>query len=504
MTNLKIVKRFLVYSIAVTIISPVLMNAPASAQLNIQSNPVFSTPLPKEQKLGPKPKPFEGTVTFDETAPKDKEINLGDIEFEGNHYYNDWTVKRYLKPLRKQQGELLNREKLEAAIADINKTSKFKVKATLSEGDASGETDVHLDVYEKQPWQVSLTADNQGRPGVGMYRGGLQVVNDSLLGFGDTLKVQYTGAARSHRVMADYILPVNRRGGKLLFKYIHQALNYDKRLIAGNPRQIGKDNAWVLKYIQPLDKKKHWTAWTGFLWRHATLDRADTRILKADPRPWMLGLKYQKPDKWGKTQLGAASIVGSDWFGGDSKFWRAKLNAKRVFKLPKKQKVVLRALAQFSPDPMPPVQQFPIGGVYTVRGYTEGLFNGDQGHWYSAEYHTPIPLLSKVLPWVADHTRLVGFVDFGQTWQDASGGRFRPGVSNDSKMTTLLSTGFGLRYRLSQYLQGFVDAGWGLGNPNAPEINNRPTARVHFGIRSTLLKKPWKKRTGGLETISKT
>ncbi|MEZ4573884.1 MAG: hypothetical protein R2857_02980 [Vampirovibrionales bacterium] len=40
-------------------------------------------------------------------------------------------------------------------INEINSTSQFKVNATLEDGDKDGETKVHLDVYEKQPFQVS-------------------------------------------------------------------------------------------------------------------------------------------------------------------------------------------------------------------------------------------------------------------------------------------------------------------------------------------------------------
>ncbi|MEZ4573885.1 MAG: hypothetical protein R2857_02985 [Vampirovibrionales bacterium] len=66
--------------------------ASANAQLNIQSNPVFSTPIPEEQQPGPQPEKFKGQVTVEKKAdPSEpsKDFTMDSIEFEGNQYYND-------------------------------------------------------------------------------------------------------------------------------------------------------------------------------------------------------------------------------------------------------------------------------------------------------------------------------------------------------------------------------------------------------------------------------
>ncbi|MCA9842785.1 MAG: ShlB/FhaC/HecB family hemolysin secretion/activation protein, partial [Cyanobacteria bacterium HKST-UBA03] len=472
----------------------------ANAQLNIQSNPVFSTPIPEEQQLGPQPEKFKGQVTVEKKAdPSEpsKDFTMDSIEFEGNQYYNDWTVKRYLKPLTEKKGDTLTLDELQAVINEINSTSQFKVNATLEDGDKDGETKVHLDVYEKQPFQVSLTTDNQGRPGMGFYRGGANVSTDSLLGFGDKLTVNYVGASRSHRFAVNYAFPVNRRGGNFNFLYAHQDIHYDPSLTLRGLPQFGRDNVWIPGFTQPLDKKKEWTLYTNMLFRQVTINRGGRRIVAADPRPWTVGLKFDKPDGWGRTIVDAASIQNFRWFGTDTQYWRGKLVVKRIFVLPHKQKIVLRAMGQYTPDALPPVQQFPIGGTYTVRGYTEGLITNDRGYFLSAEYYTPVPFLNRVSPWLADRTQLVGFYDFGQAWLDTSNARFVPGVSSQPTRTLLTSAGGGVRYRLTPYLQGFCDAGFGLLNRNNIELVSQPTARIHFGIRSTLLRQKFKKRDSG-------
>ncbi len=484
-----------------------LCSAPAEAQLNIQGNPVFSTPTPKEQKIGPMPKaPFKSVIEFDASAedpegtPMD-EIRLGDVELEGNKYFRTWAIKKHLKPILKQQGDLLDVATLESELKRINKQNAFKLKATLSEGE-DGETNVHLDVYERQPWQITGFTDNLGRPGLGNYRGGAAITNENLLGFGDKLKVEYVGAARDHLILAKYQAPFNRRGGNLMVKYRYHWLNYDRKY-TGGANLVGRDrNLFVIQLSQPIDKKRVWTPFMGTLFRHVTMDRNGVRRVKADPRPWWFGMKYAKPDKYGKTVIKGMMVVGQRWMGGDSKFWRTKVVSKRIIKLPHRQKVVLRAAFQLSPDKQPPVQQFPVGGAYTVRGYTEGLINGEQGHFYSAEYYFPIPFLNKASSKLDDRVRGVAFFDFGQAWLDTKSGRFAATVNPSSReRTTLMGTGIGIRARLTQYLQGFADMAWGLGDRNLIELNSDPTLRVHFGIRSDFLPKKYKKRGDNVRTL---
>ncbi len=485
----------------------VFCSAPAEAQLTTQGNPVFSTPTPKEQKIGPMPKaPFKAVVEFDASEGDSEgrpmgEIRLGDVELEGNKYYRTWLLKKHLKPILEKQGGVLDVAELESELKRINKQNAFKMKANLFKGQ-DGETNVRLEVYERQPWQITGFTDNLGRPGLGNYRGGASITNESLLGFGDKFKVEYVGAARDNLVLAKYQVPLNRKGGNVSVKYRYHWVNYDRKFTGGANLEGRDRNLFVIQIEQPIDKKRVWTPFVGTLFRHVTVDRNGTRLAKADPRPWWLGMKYNKPDKYGSTTVKAMMVVGQKWMGGDSKFWRTKMVTKRVIKLPHRQKVVLRAAFQVSPDKQPPVQNFPVGGAYSVRGYTEGLLNGDQGHFYSAEYFFPIPFLNRASEKLSDRVRGVAFFDFGQAWLDSKNGRFIATSNPSSKERTLLmGTGIGVRARLTQYLQGFADMAWGLGNRNLIEQNSDPTLRVHFGIRSDFLPKNYKIRGDSITTL---
>jgi hemolysin activation/secretion protein len=489
----------------------------ALAQVTVQSNPVFSTPTPAEQKLGPMPKPFKGEVIeFEPTQPaaspvtaeqpatspdalqaKPDELKIGRVTFEGNDHFRDFAIRQYLKPISKREGELMDTKALTAETKRINAQNGFKLKGVVSQNAETGTSDLHFDVYEQQPYQITLTADNQGSPGVGLWRGAIQATHSNLLGIGDQLSVQYLHAARTKRVVTDYAVPLNRWGGKLSFRYAYQHLDYDLLLNTDSqPEVIGQDNVWVLTVEQPIDKNRVWTPYFSTLWRHVTIDNNHHRTLKGDPRPVTFGVRFNKNDKYGNTLVDASSIVGSDWAGGDSKFWRFYLNSKRVVNLPKSNTLVFRATVQQTPDNLPIVQDLTLGGAYSVRGYTERVLIGDRGHFFSAEHYWPVPYLGKISPKLKGRVQGVTFFDFGQTWLDPTNSRFNPAISNDRDRTLLMSAGGGLRFRFCQYLQGFVDAAWIMGGRGRREIElvDHPDFRVHFGVRSDLLPKPWKTR----------
>jgi outer membrane protein assembly factor BamA len=507
---------------------------PAQAQsVTIQANPVFSTPVPKNQPLGPKGKAYDGDMIeytqpqqpastqgqveggYSKIPPAKSDIgtpldivtlekvdysqkNIGNVSFEGNKYTRDFVLKEVLENIEDRQGEALDTAWLDSEIGRINKQQKFKLKGFVSQNEQNPEqADLHFDVYERQPWQIALTADNQGRPGAGMYRGGAQLINENLLGIGDKLTLSYVGSSRSHRAGAVYDLPLNTHGGKFQAKYFYHRIKYDPQYTPGNDKIIGEDNVVVVSLEQPLDKRRIYTPYISTLWRQVTLDRhfpaGKRRVLAADPRPISVGMKYKRPYKYGSTFLNVAGVVGGRWMGGDSQFFRMNAVGKQVIKLPKKNKLVVRGRYQYSPDAMPPVQQIGISGVGQVRGYTEGLIYGDRGYFVSTEHHWPVPFIERVNPYLANRLEGVTFFDIGQAWQDKSSGRFVPGVSNDSDRTLLMSVGAGVRYNLSRFAQGFCDVAYGIGRRNELELGGSPTFRVHFGVRSNLLPAKFKK-----------
>jgi hemolysin activation/secretion protein len=429
------------------------------------------------------------------------EGHVGKLCVTGNQFYRTRTV---LRDLDLKQGAVLNIRQLEHDLNASNRFNNFHVKANLSPGEKTGETDIRIDETEKQPWQISPTFDNQGRPFIGFYRGGVAVRNDSLLGFGDQLNVQTNFADGTTLALGSYFVPIGSHGDQIGINYGYSRVDLDLRT-AGQPNIDGIANTLGFSWIHPFDEDRVWTGDLGFEGRRI-VSRIDGVTDPTDPtsrvgiRAFTAGLNFNKFDKWGRTFARLESSTSIAFLGGNTAFWKANGYLNRFFSLPWNNTLMIRAFGQYSPTDLPSAEAMQIGGAYSVRGYTEGLIIGDRGFNITVEDRWPIPFLSHVSPWLNERLQGAVFYDFGRVWTDKSNINF---VSNQYNRTALMSVGVGLRARLTQYLQGFLDLGYGLHNRNAIEtpIVSEPTFRIHFGVRSDLLPEVYKSRNDKISCI---
>ncbi|MBX2861000.1 MAG: ShlB/FhaC/HecB family hemolysin secretion/activation protein [Vampirovibrio sp.] len=411
---------------------------------------------------------------------------VGDIEISGNKYYKTWALERNLDY---QSGEVLNLRDLEDTLNQMNQQQQFRLKAILSPGEETGETDLKLEVSERQPWQVTLSTDNQGRPFIGMYRWGVGVSNVNLTGVGDRLFTQYIGARGTNIAQASYFRPISRYGTELGGTFSFSHVNVD--LDTGPQQDIdGFAYNYGLVLSQPLMKDRTLVADAGFNMRRVISTINDNTTNIDDIATLVFGINLDKVDRYGRTFARAQTTVGPDWFGANRQFWKASGVVNRLIRLPKSNYLIFRATGQISPDALPPAEQYQVGGAFSVRGFTEGLLVGDRGYTLGLEHRWPIPGLRYVCPWMADRVQGATFFDFGQTWLDDS----QAGRISDASRTLLMGAGLGVRAQLTRLLEGFIDFGWGISDNSGTEPNAQPTVRVHFGVTSKLLPEIYKVR----------
>lgn len=408
------------------------------------------------------------------------EGKIGSMSVSGNKYTKAWAVERVLE---QDPGDVLNIKQLEDNLNSINQRENFRLKAVLSPGEHTGETDVKLEVAERQPWQIAATFDNQGRPFIGYYRYGVEVTNQNLTGIGDRLYARWIGARGNgtNVALAGYALPLNRYGTELSYNFAYSHVNVD--LGIPNQQEItGSAQNHSILLSHPLDKKRYWTADAGVNFRNvlSKLDGATTNSTFVFSM--QSGLSFDRPDRYGRTFL-----RGQFTYSPNQDFSKWELFGTRLTRLPFNHMLITRANAQISPNDMPPVEQFQLGGAFSVRGYSEGLLVGDRGFNIGIEDRFPIPFMDKVSPWVNERVQLAAFFDYGSAWLDRSNPSYIGGTSSSGLRTQLMGGGLGVRARLTQYAQGFCDFGWGFFNRASVEPYGQPSVRVHFGIRSELL-----------------
>ncbi|MBM3499197.1 MAG: hypothetical protein FJX74_11060, partial [Armatimonadetes bacterium] len=96
--------------------------------------------------------------------------------------------------------------------------------------------------------------------------------------------------------------------------------------------------------------------------------------------------------------------------GGDSTFTKISLDARTYLQMPRSDhSLALRLLAGTTLGEVPLVESYSVGGSYTLRGYAEDRFRGENMAVLMAEYRVPI---NKSIA-------AVGFMDVGDAWGGA-------------------------------------------------------------------------------------
>jgi len=131
--------------------------------------------------------------------------------------------------------------------------------------------------------------------------------------------------------------------------------------------------------------------------------------------------------------------------------------------------VLARTDLQLSNSALLPLEQFAVGGRYSVRGYRENTLVRDNGFIGSIE--TRIPLYQRVEPEI--RWDMVPFLDVGHSWNTKRG---------EIGKQTLLSVGLGTRLRLRHLLR--AELFWGHRLEDVERVGERDLqdSGVHFQI----------------------
>src|SRR5262249_16216468 len=116
--------------------------------------------------------------------------------------------------------------------------------------------------------------------------------------------------------------------------------------------------------------------------------------------------------------------------------------------------VIVRSDLQLTPDPLLTLEQFAMGGRYTVRGYRENSVFRDNAYVGGVEFRVPVV---RNVAW-ADYVELAPFSAYGRGWN---------AVGPTPAPIDMSSVGMGLR--------------WALTFPGVVSV--RPAFEVYFGYR---------------------
>ena len=392
------------------------------------------------------------------------EGTVEEIKIEGLDRLNPGYIRSRLEVATKAP---LNRHKLLTALQLLQLDPLIEnLAAELTAGTKSGSSILEISLQEADPFDVTLSFDNYRAPSVGTDRRQVQLTHRNLFGFGDRINVSYLNTDGSNSLNnLSYTISTNAYNGTLSFRF-----SYSDSEIIESPFDrfdIESENSnYEFTYRQPLLQEP-----TEDLALGISFFRSDSALtFQGEPSNISRGAE---PD--GETHISALRFfqeyttrdakqvfalrsefsLGIDVFDAtinsedvpDSKFFAWRGQAQYIRLLSPDITLLLRFDLQLANDALVPIEQFSLGGAFSVRGYRQDILLGDNGLFNSAEIRATI---LRIPQWEAS-LQLTPFVDFGTVWNTDD-------ISFEQN--TLVSVGVGLRLQVSARFAARLD--WGI------------------------------------------
>lgn len=388
------------------------------------------------------------------------------INITGLQQLNYGYVRSRLKNATKSP---LNTDKLLNALQMLQLDPLIEnLAAELTAGTKPGTSILEINLQEANPFDVMVSFDNYRSPSVGTNRFQAELSHRNLLGFGDRIDIAYIHTDGSDAISnLSYTIPLNPNNGTFSFRF-----GYSDSEIIEVPFDIynieSESTDYEFTYRQPLIQKPTQDLAIGI-----TFSRKDSKTtLGGEPFQLSRGAEID-----GQTHISALRFFqeytsrnakqvfalrsqfnfGIDGFDSttndgdlpDSEFFTWRGQAQYLRLLTPNLSLLLRSDLQLSDRSLVPVEQFSLGGAYSVRGYRQDILLGDNGWFNSAEIRATI---LRIPAWETS-LQLAPFLDFGYVWNIDN---VDLGIDTD----TLVATGIGLRLQVSDYFAARLD--WGI------------------------------------------
>ncbi len=386
------------------------------------------------------------------------EGKLGLIEVKGNKWFSSKVIRRFL---RLSSGQVLLYDELRDALAFLNKARDLQAKAVLKPGEATGTTDLEIDVKDKFPVHIGSDVNNLGTKNTGLTRVGFSLSDTNLFGQMDQLSSRFQLGKHSWAIGADYNIPVHSSGTRLGVSYTRSWVQ-----LVGQYGYLGIDgNAtdYAFYALQPLIRKS-WietTFNTGFDWKTIKNLQLGQKSGTDELRILNTGLSFEFTDRWGKTifphsfHFGFSSFLGASPKdnpngtrpGAGGQFFIYRTSLMRYQRLPMGMMYSFRGQMQLTDQTLPPSEQLSLGGAFAVRGYPQAEYLADYGAYMTNEVFVPTYFFPKdwQLPYskqpLRQQVQAVGFCDLG-------GGVIREVNPGERDSRTLAGIGGGVRIHM--------------------------------------------------------
>lgn len=306
---------------------------------------------------------------------------------------------------------------------------------------------------------------------------------DSLFGFQDRLTGAINMARSSFNPFVDYNIPINRKGTRFGGSYMFGK----SKVTSGDYKDFdlnAKTHVFSTYLSHPIidNQKMQLKLNTSANIKLSTADIGGYEYTKYKDYNLAVGLggrfNFKRSILFGSI-YSTNGIIQDDIRSFSQYFTKVNADGYYIHYLPKGIIATVRTGGQYSPHDIPFIEQYQIGGISSVRGYSESLLLGANSYFVSAEMLFPIPFLPEEikLPFkkegkfrMRDSVKLAAFFDNGAVFPHQG----KTGTTN-----FLSSVGAGIRIAISKFMTARVYIGIPLMNAG---VYNQSNARVHFDL----------------------
>lgn len=315
-----------------------------------------------------------------------------------------------------------------------------RMDGRLRPGSAPGQSILDVNVTRAQPYSFALSFDNERPPSTGAEEIRLDGQIRNITGFGDSLNLSLGYGEKRLDVDVWFTLPVTRYDTLLGFQFSDQRASILEEPLA----DLDIDNrfrSYEIALFQPVYRTLQQRFILG-----ARLARRKTDTTLRDRRfPFSSGDEESGESKVTALRLSqewidsrsdrAVSLrstlsVGlrlfdATWHGdnrpdGDFIAWLGQAQYARKV-MDNGAQLHVRADVQFSNDALLSLEQYAIGGVYSVRGYRTNEVVRDQGYSLSVELHFPL-FGGDWVERIPGIVTAIPFMDYGAAWDKGERG----------------------------------------------------------------------------------
>ncbi|PSF35521.1 ShlB/FhaC/HecB family hemolysin secretion/activation protein [Aphanothece hegewaldii CCALA 016] len=357
-----------------------------------------------------------------------------------------------------------------------------QVNAELTVGSAPGRNILKLQLKEAPAFHAAIEGNNYRPPSIGSEQGTIFLGHDNLLGFGDRISGEYSISEGLNLYDVRYTVPINAYDGTISVRYYNSQTVITESLF----RDLDISNTgetFTVGIRQPLYRspQNEWAVGLDFDLRRSrsTLEgesfclslpceNGSTKLsILRFSQEWLNRDPNRIIAARSQFNFGIAAFDATEIdIEPDSQFFSWLGQFQWVQRITSRVLVVGRAYAQLTPDALPIIEQFSIGGIDTVRGYVQNQLVTDNALIASLEFRVPLTQNPSIL-------QLTPFFEFGTGWNN---------LLPDPENSTLAGIGLGFRWFITNGLSIRLD----YGVPLIPKSNKGNTLQdngFYFSVR---------------------